>query len=119
MLETIITMRANSDLDYLFDWAPARNGNAGDLCSFNLLPAVCDWLEAGEQITSFSLQAAPGLTIHGQQLINAASSVVFFADAQGVVVGQDYPVVCSIETDSLPARKESATIILRAIGQGQ
>lgn len=77
-------------LDYLFDFRP--------------------WLtDRGDTIATYTVSAPAGLTV--TDVTQSAGVVRFFA--AGGTHNQNYKVTCTITTNSTPARRKQAELLLR------
>jgi len=76
----------DATLDYKFDWS--------------------DWLETGEEISTFSLIVPTGLTEVSSSNDNDSVTVWL----SGGTAGLTYGVTCRITTDSFPTRIEDRTM---------
>ena len=79
----------DDDLDYVFDWS--------------------DWLDDGDSIESYVIEADDGITIHDDSLNEDANMVVYWVS--GGDVGSEYSVTCQITTKI--GRIRSRTVIFR------
>lgn len=73
------------ELDYLFDWAAARNNNG-----------LSNWLKEGETILDCEITVPDGITLVSHSIINDNTSVVVWLS--GGTNNTDYLIRCQIET---------------------
>jgi len=84
-------------LDYKFDWKPLTN-----------LSGNSDWLGSSEIISSYTITAAPGLTIDSDSQTDTNTSVTVWLS--GGTDGTTYELACKIVTSSSPSRTDERTI---------
>lgn len=89
MARNRFTKDPDAVLDYSWDWS--------------------NWLEAGETIVTASVTAETGITKDSET--NDTTSVT--AWLSGGTAGESYTVTCRITTNSVPARTDERSIILR------
>lgn len=91
----IPTKRPEAHLDYTFDFAPQSNNRGSS-----------DWLKPGEKIDSAEIVITPegSMTYDNLTLTDGETSVTVWLD--GGIIDTTYKVKCSIETDSIPSRKD-------------
>lgn len=99
-------LRIGASLDYLFDWAPVRNGRVPP-------GSYDDWLAPSETIDSYTISADPGITIDSDELTDANSAVRVWIS--GGTVGQRYNLKCEVSTNWSPTRTDSRFMVLRCI----
>ncbi len=90
----------SSVLDYKFDWAALSNGTG-----------TSNWLGSGEVIDSFTLTPDAGITIDSSSLSDGDTSVTVWLS--GGTDRQAYDILCHITTNSVPARQEDRTMIIK------
>lgn len=95
--------RDGATLDYLFDWRAATNGTAQN--------DEGDWLAVGETIALASVTAGDDLTV--TDMAEANGQVTFWLS--GGTIGRRYTVVCHITTNSVPAREDERSAVVRVI----
>ena len=93
---------AVGSLDYIFDWAPLRNGRG-----------TSDWLQPGEQISLYDVTAESGIAIDQVELINTASAVRVWVSSG--TAGLAYKIKCEITTNSVPNRVDSREFLLKIV----
>ena len=89
-------------LDFVFDWAPLRNGDA----------TKTDWLESGETLSTKNVTVESGLAKDSDAFINSNSSVRVWLNAKAADLGT-YLVTCAIVTSD--AREDARTLEIEVI----
>ena len=89
-----VRLRAGAELNYVFDWAPLRNGR-GD----------SDWLDSTsspiETISAVSLTSeSPGLVIESSSITDNNSSVTVKLSQGNGSIGSYYDITCTITTSA-------------------
>ena len=85
-------------LDYKFDWKALTNGSG-----------TSDWLQAGETISSFTIDADSGITVGSSSRTDANTSITVWLS--GGTAGNDYAVRCEIVTSA--TRTDERTMMIQ------
>lgn len=87
-------------LDYKFDWKALTNGTG-----------TSDWLQSGETISSFTIDADTGITVGSSSKGDVNTSVTVWLS--GGTAGIDYAVRCEIKTSASRTDERTMTIQVR------
>ncbi len=90
-------------LDYKFDWRADTNNHDP--------AASSDYLAAGETISSATVTADTGITVDTDSITDTNTSVTVWLT--GGTDGEDYEVVCQIETSDSRTDQRTITIQCR------